>query len=236
MKRLLILSLLFALPLTAAEPTSLTKEETKEGWKLLFNGKDLEGWRQYGSDQGPGPGWQVKDGVLVKVGGGNGGNIITKEKFTNYELSWEWNISRAGNNGIKYLVIEERPSALGPEYQLLDDENHPDSKHGVKRHTAALYDILPAAEDKPLNKPGEWNHSQIIVKGKDVEHWLNGKKVLEYKLGSRELEEAIAKSKFANDKGFGEKVDGHIMLTDHHDSCSFRNLKIRPLPGGKGGQ
>jgi hypothetical protein len=224
-----LLPLLFALPLFAAEPNTLTPEEKAEGWKLLFNGKDLEGWRIYGSDNAPLPGWQVVDGKLVKIDKIPGGNIITTEKFKDYELSWEWNIAAKGNNGIKYLVSEERKGAPGPEYQMLDDEGHPDSKNGPVRQNAALYDILPPAADKPNRPPGEWNHSRIIVKGNEVEHWLNGSKVVAYTLGSPELLKAITGSKFKSAKGFGEKIEGHIMLTDHSDRCEFRNIKIRPL-------
>lgn len=197
-----LLPFLFALPLFAAEPNTLTPEEKAAGWKLLFNGKDLEGWRIYGSDKAPLPGWRVVDGKLVKINKIPGGNIITTEKFKDYELSWEWKIAAKGNNGIKYLVTEERKGAPGPEYQMLDDEGHPDSKNGPKRQNAALYDILPPAADKPNRPPGEWNHSRIIVKGNEVEHWLNGAKVVAYTLGSPELQKAISKGKFKSAKGF----------------------------------
>jgi len=227
MKKLLLL--LFTLPLLAAEPNTLTPEEKAEGWQLLFNGKDLEGWRRYNSNSKPLPGWKVADGLLTKTNRIPGGDIITEAKFEDYELSWEWKIAEKGNNGIKYLVTEERKSAPGPEYQLLDDNGHPDGKVGPKRQTACLYDILPPAADKPLKTPGEWNHSRIIVKGNLVEHWLNGAKVLSYELGSEELLKAISTSKFKNQKDFGKKIEGHIMLTDHSDECSFRNLKIRPI-------
>ena len=227
-----LIHLLLALPLLAAEPNTLTPEEKKDGWQLLFNGSDLEGWRMYASAKKPLPGWQVADGVLTKKRRIPGGNIITVGKFTDYELSWEWKIAENGNNGIKYLVTEERKSAPGPEYQILDDNGHPDGKVGPKRQTACLYDILPPAPDKPLKAPGEWNHSRIIIQGNLVEHWLNGAKVLSYELGSPELLDAISKSKFKNHKDFGTKIEGHIMLTDHSDECSFRNIKLRPLNGG----
>jgi len=226
-----LIYLLLALPLLAAEPNTLTPEEKKDGWQLLFNGRDLEGWRIYGSTNKPLPGWQIADGVLTKKGRIPGGNIITEGKFTDYELSWEWKIAEKGNNGIKYLVTEERKSAPGPEYQMLDDDGHPDGRIGPKRQTASLYDIFPPASDKTLKAPGEWNHSRILIKGKLVEHWLNGAKVLSYELGSPELLEAISKSKFKNHKDFGTKIEGHIMLTDHSDECSFRNIKLRPLNG-----
>lgn len=154
--------------------------------------------------------------------------MITKQKFEDYTLIWEWRISENGNNGIKYLVTEDRGGAPGPEFQLLDDKGHPDAKVGPIRQTGSLYDIIPPAADKLLKPVGEWNRSRIIVQGKNVQHWVNGSPVLEYDLESPELLAAIAKSKFKNAKGFGKKIEGHIMLTDHNDECWFRNMKIRP--------
>ncbi len=213
----------------AAELNQLSPEEKSGGWKLLFNGKDLTGWRAYNKQAPPGSGWKVEDGILTKPTKAPGGNIITDEEFTDYELSWEWKIAEKGNNGIKYLVTEKRTGAPGPEYQMLDDKGHPDAKVGPQRQTAALYDILPPAADKKLKTPGEWNESKILIKGNHVEHWLNGGKVLEYELGSPELKAAIAASKFKTAEGFSEKIPGHIMLTDHSDEVSYRNIKIRPL-------
>lgn len=198
-------------------------------WRPLFNGKDLEGWRIYGSDQPPAPGWKVVDGELVKVAGMRGGDIITKETFTDFEFSWEWKVPEKGNNGIKYLVTEARKGTPGPEYQLLDDTGHPDGKNGTKRLTASLYDILPADTADVVRPAGEWNESRLVIRGNEVEHWLNGGKVLSYQLGSEALKTAIAASKFKNAAGFGEKITGHIMLTDHGEGCVFRNLRIREL-------
>jgi len=211
-----------------AEINTLTPEEKADGWQMLFNGHDLVNWREYGSEARPGAGWKVDDGVLKKLHGTPAGNIITKQKFEDFTLIWEWRISEKGNNGIKYLVTEDRKGAPGPEFQILDDNGHPDSKTGPIRQTASLYDIIPPAADKLLKPVGEWNRSRIIVQGKHVQHWLNGSPVVEYYLESPELLAAIAKSKFKDAKDFGKKIDGHIMLTDHIDECWFRNMKIRP--------
>lgn len=216
-------------PLHGAESSQLSSEEQAAGWKLLFNGKDLTGWRAFNKQTPPGPGWTVVDGILTKPAKAAGGNIITTESFTDYELVWEWRIAEKGNNGIKYLVDEKRGSAPGPEYQMLDDNGHPDAKVGEKRQTAALYDIIPPSKDKVLKKPGEWNESKIIVKGNHVEHWLNGAKVVSYELGSPELKKAIEASKFKTVPGFSEKITGPIMITDHMDEVAFRLIKIRPL-------
>ena len=210
-----------------AAANTLTDTEKAAGWKLLFDGQSLAGWRVYGSQAKPGDGWKAEDGVLKKLKGVRGGDIITEQKFGDFELSWEWRIDVGGNNGVKYLVTEERKSAPGHEYQMIDDDGHPDGKLGPKRQTASFYEVLPPAADKPMKKPGEWNQSRIVIKGQLVEHWLNRVKVLEYTLGSPEVKAGIAASKFKNAAGFGEKTEGYIMLTDHQDECWFRNMKIR---------
>lgn len=226
----LLLPFLLTLPLLGAEINTLTPEEKADGWQLLFNGTDLGNWRAYGSDARPGTGWVVDEGILKKRQGVRGGQIINIEKFTDYTFTWEWRVSENGNNGIKYLVTEDRKGAPGPEFQILDDDGHPDSKNGPIRQSGALYDIIPPANDKLLKPVGEWNTSRIIVQGKRVEHWLNGSPVLEYDLESPALLAAIADSKFKNAKDFGKKIEGYIMLTDHIDECWFRNMKIRPGP------
>jgi len=225
----ILCALLAAFSMRAAELNQLTAGEKAAGWKLLFNGKDTSGWRQFGKQTPPGAGWKVEDGILKKVAKVRSGDIITTNKFDDYEFSWEWLISKAGNNGVKYLVTEARPNAPGPEYQMLDDIGHPDAKVGPKHQTASFYDILPPAENKPVRPAGEWNSSRIVVKGNHIEHWLNGAKVVELELGSDEVKKAIAASKFKNAAKFGEKIQGHIMLTDHGDEAWFRNLKIREL-------
>jgi len=223
----LLLTFLLTLPLFAADPNTLTPEEKAEGWQLIFNGRDMSTFRAAGSEARPGAGWKVDDGVLKKLRGIPGGNIVTKQKFKDFMLIWEWRISENGNNGIKYLVDEKR-SAPGPEFQLLDDKGHPDAKVGPQRQTGALYDIFPPAADKLLKPVGEWNRSRIYVQGNHVEHWVNGSPVLSYELGSEELKAGIAKSKFKGIEGFASKIEGPIMLTDHGDECWFRSMKIRP--------
>ena len=216
--------------LVHAADNVLTDAEKSAGWQLLFNGHDFAGWRGYRMAAMPTSGWDIKDGtihVVPKVTGGK--ELITEKKFNDFELSWEWKIAEAGNNGVKYFVTEDRPGAPGHEYQMLDDVKHPDGRIGPHRQTAAFYDVLPPAADKPLNPPGQWNVSRIIVRGNHVEHWLNGKNVLTYELGSPAVKAGLAKSKFKNAPGFGDKIAGHIMLTYHGDECWFRNLKIREL-------
>jgi pimeloyl-ACP methyl ester carboxylesterase len=198
-------------------------------WIPLFNGKDLNGWRLYGKQSPPGEGWKAEDGILKKKAKVRGGDIITTNKFEDFDLTWEWRVEPGGNNGLKYLVTEQRAGAPGHEYQLIDDKGHADAKIGAKRMTASFYDVLPPAENRSIKPAGEWNSSRILIKGNRVEHWLNGAMVLEYELGSDEVKQAVANSKFKNSAKFGEKIQGHIMLTDHGDEAWFRNIRIREL-------
>jgi len=198
----------------------------------LFDGQSLKGWRPYNKPAGTpiGAGWKVEDGILKKLDGQPGGDIITEKTYNNFELTWEWRVAPGGNNGVKYFVTEKRPQAPGHEYQMLDDNAEKHLKLHDKSKTASFYEVLPPAADKPLKPAGEWNVSRIVVQGNHVEHWLNGKKVLEYELGSDAVKEGIATSKFKKYPDFGAKIRGHIMLTDHHDEAWFRNIKIRELP------
>jgi hypothetical protein len=205
----------------------LTARETKAGWKLLFDGQSLNGWRSYKKPEAPSKGWEINNGILTCVAGAHGGDMITVGEFDNFDLQWDWRVPAKSNNGIKYLVTEERPSAPGPEYQMIDDAIVADSP---KQSTASFYDVIAPAPDKPLKPVGEWNHSRILVQGNHVEHWLNGKKVLTYELGSPEVRAAVAASKFKKSAGFGEKIKGHILLTEHHDEASYKNIKILELP------
>ena len=220
-------ALLATFSVPAAELNQLTAEEKAAGWKLLFNGKDLSGWRQYGKQTPPGDGWKVQDGVLKKLAKMRGGDIIHTNKFDDYELSWEWRLEPKANNGLKYLVTEQRTSGPGHEYQMFDDLGG--ANLSPKHQTASFYDVLPPAESKPLKKAGEWNSSRVLIKGNHVEHWLNGAKVIEYELGSEQVKAAVAQSKFKNASGFGEKIQGYLMLTDHGDEAWFRNIMVREL-------
>ena len=232
--RLLLASLslaaAFCAPGVLAADNELTPAEKSAGWQLLFDGKSFDGWRGYRKEKGaPVNGWEVVDGTLHAIAKVRGTELITEKKFNDFELTWEWKLPPAGNNGVKYFVTEDRPRSPGHEYQMLDDNGHPDGKIGPHRRTGAYYDVLAAPDDKPLRAPGEWNSSKIVVRGKSVEHWLIGKKLLAFDLDSPEVKAGLAKSKFKNEPGFGEKITGHIMLTYHSDDCWYRNIKIREL-------
>jgi hypothetical protein len=215
-------------------PNQLTPAEKKAGWRLLFDGRTTAGWRGFKKADFPAERWVVKDGALAHVrsvaGEDHGGaDIVTADTFSEFDLRFDWRISAAGNGGLKYFVTEEREGPIAHEYQVLDDAGHPDGKVGPHRQTASFYDVLPPAAGKPLHPVGAWNESRVLVRGTHVEHWLNGSKVLEYELGSPEVQAAIAKSKFKDVAGFGTRLDGRILLQDHGDEVAFRNLKILDL-------
>ncbi|MFT4691583.1 MAG: 3-keto-disaccharide hydrolase [Verrucomicrobiia bacterium] len=227
---ILVAAIAVGLSTAAAAPkNSLSTTEKADGWRLLFNGKNLDGWRTYGPAGTIRDGWQIEGGLLVKKANTSGGDIMTKETFVDFEFTWEWNLAKDGNNGVKYFIIEERKRTIGHEYQILDDFGHPDGKKGKDRQVAGFYDVLPPSDDKPRREPGKWNQSRLVVKGNQVEHWLNGAKVLAYECGSKRVLDAVQESKFKKVEGFGMKVRGHILLTDHKDECKFRNLKLREL-------
>jgi hypothetical protein len=203
------------------------------GWISLFDGKSLTGWRGYKKPDVAGTRWSVQDGLLTlpaKDGKDTRGSrdIITTETFDQFELIWEWKVSPGGNSGLQYFVLEDMDSAIGHEYQIIDDALHPDAKIGPHRQTAALYDVLPAA-DRKIKPAGEWNTSRIVVKGSTVEHFLNDGKVLTYQLDSPALKTAIAGSKFKDVARFGKLHKGHILLQDHGDQVWYRSIKIRRL-------
>ena len=220
---------------SSPSPNQLTPEERRAGWRLLFDGKTTGGWRGFKKTDFPADKWAVRDGCLAKTATGTGdshggGDIVTLDTFSDFDLRFEWRIAPGANSGVKYFVTEERADPIAHEYQVLDDGRHPDARVGPRRQTAAFYDVLPSAPDKPLRPVGEWNQSRILVKGDHVEHWLNARKVLEYELGSPELKAAIARSKFKDVPGFGTRIKGHILLQDHGDEVCYRSLKILSPP------
>ncbi len=225
---------------TGQSPNTLTAEERAAGWTLLWDGNTSWGWRGARSEEFPEEGWGMQDGVLTVLESGGaestaGGDIVTVDLYSNFELSLEFRITPAANSGIKYFVdtdlLKGEGSAIGLEFQILDDEGHPDAKQGIdgNRTMASLYDLIPAAEDKEVAPVGEWNAARIVSDGSHVEHWLNGTKVLEYERGSPEFRKLVAGSKYKIWKDFGERSEGPILLQDHGNKVSFRNVKIRQL-------
>jgi hypothetical protein len=215
----------------AAQPNRLTRVERAGGWKLLFDGQTTTAWRSAKSEAFPEVGWSVQDGWLHCTGQ-KGGDLLTKEKYEQFELKFDWKIEKGGNSGLKYFVVEPRGLAIGHEYQIIDDANHSDARAAEgKRLTASFYDVIARNSEIAPRPFGETNSSRIVVRGNHVEHWLNGKKAVEYELGSPAVLEAVAQSKFKNTADFGKRLAGRIQLQDHQSKVWFRNMKIRVIEG-----
>jgi hypothetical protein len=238
----------FAGPASAQAPNQLTASERAAGWRLLFDGASLAGWRGLGYDSVPTAHWRVVDGAIVKTPTAKvrrqadgqpaaGGDLMSVEAFRDFELAFEWRATPGANSGVKYNVSEElslkhasNHAALGFEYQVLDDDLHPDNK--IASHRAAgLYDILAPGAGTRLRPVGEWNSGRIVLRGNHGEHWLNGVKVVEFDLGTPPLDSLLAASKYRPIPGFAERRRGHIVLQDHGDEVYFRSIKIRDLSG-----
>jgi hypothetical protein len=216
-----------------ADLNTLTPEESAAGWKLLFDGSTPAGWRGYAHTDFPSDVWSVKDGCLCVEDpkSGKAIDLVTTDKFADFDLKFDWRISPAGNSGVKYMVLKEGKgrAGVGYEYQVLDDEKNEDSANGPERQAGAVYYLFAPNDQKHLKPVGEFNQGEIIVKGNHVEHWLNGAKIVEFDLGSDRLKDAIAKSKFKNIKGYGDKIPTLILLQDHGSAVWFRNIKIKSL-------
>ena len=247
----MILPLLVALVAQGAQsapapPNALTAAERAAGWRLLFDGRTLRGWRGLGYDTVPTAHWGVVNGTIKKIASGkvpklpdgqplNGGDLMTVDTFGGFELTWEWKVTPGANSGLKYNVSEElsvkeapNHAALGFEYQILDDDRHPDGK--LPSHRAgALYDLIAPSRPTHVRPVGEWNQSKLVFRGNHGEHWLNGEKLLEFDLGTARMDSCLAKSKFRSLPWFGERRRGHIVLQDHGDEVYFKNIKVRDL-------
>ncbi|THU31949.1 DUF1080 domain-containing protein [Niastella caeni] len=222
-------------------PNNLSAYEKNDGWKLLFDGKTTNGWVGAYKKGFPEKGWEIKDGtlsVLPSTGAEstNGGDIVTKEQYSAFDLSFDFKITPGANSGVKYFVTlteNNAGSAIGLEYQVLDDTLHPDAKLGRdgNRTLASLYDLIKAEKTKRfIHQPGQWNTGRVVVyPNNHVVHYLNGAKVLEYDRGSAAFRELVALSKYKVWKDFGEASKGHILIQDHGNAVSFRSIKIKVL-------
>lgn len=238
---------LFALALMACTSSGasgkgdnvLTDQEEREGWELLWDGKTTKGWRGAKLQSFPQKGWVIQKGILkvLPSDGGestNGGDIVTERKYKNFILKVDFKITEGANSGIKYFVDPDlnkgEGSAIGCEFQILDDERHPDAKLGVKgnRKLASLYDLIPAPENKPF-KIDEFNTATIIVMDSHVEHWLNGELMVKYDRNSQQWNALVAYSKYSKWPNFGNLEEGRILLQDHGNEVWFKNIKIKEL-------
>jgi hypothetical protein len=231
----------------AATDAASTDSESGEEWRSLFDGTSFAGWRGIEAEAIPDGHWTIEDGTIRKIASADvptatdgqplvGGDIMTDETFEHFEMTFEWKVAPGANSGIKYNVSREMSvasvpttAALGFEYQVLDDDLHPDALNGETRQAAALYDMIPPAEGKPLRPVGEFNEGRIVFVDGHGEHWLNGVKVLEYDIGSDRFDELLAASKYAPIQGFADPRAGHIVLQDHSDDVWYRNIRIRVI-------
>lgn len=223
------------------KPNDLHKAEKKAGYALLFDGTNADQWRSVRNEAFPEKGWKVDDGTItvLKSDGGestNGGDIVTRDQYAVFDLSFEFKMTPGANSGVKYFVtLKEKStgSAIGLEYQVLDDEKHPDAKMGRdgNRTLASLYDLITSNRDARARRPiGEWNRGRVVVTADNkVTHYLNGIKMVSYERGSQEFRDLVAISKYKDWENFGEAAAGHILLQDHGDNVSFRSIKIKKI-------
>lgn len=232
-----------------SEENTLTEQEVRDGWELVFDGETLQGWRGLNMEMVPEGHWTIEDGTIKKVARDSipdrpdgerptGGDLLLDRPLNNFELAFEWKVSPVANSGIKYNVSEELSasdgsphSALGFEYQILDDPEYPQLEDNPSWATAGVYELVVPGSNAHLNPAGEWNSGRIIFDGNHGEHWLNGERVLSFELGSAEMDSALAASKWDDIEDFGVKhEDSFIILQDHGDTVWYRNLKLRELP------
>jgi hypothetical protein len=220
-------------PATRVTENALSADEQQQGWKLLFDGKSMQGWRVFRNLENNS--WEVSDGTLhCKPFDENGENkradLITENKYGNFELKFDWKITPQANTGVIFHVSEEMKESYetGPEFQIVDDVGYAGDPEKTQL-TGALYHMYPAAAEKPLNAVGEWNESRIVINGNHVEHWLNGMKVVEYELKSEDWKKRIKASKWKDFPKYASTGTGHIALQDHKNEVWFRNLKIKTL-------
>jgi hypothetical protein len=213
---------------TTTSMNTLSASQARAGWNLLFDGKSTAGWRNYKKET-VGPGWTVVNGLLTRSGK-DAGDIITADKYRNFELALDWRVAEGGNSGIFYRATEDNDYIWqsAPEMQVLDDARHADGKSPLTS-AGSNFALYPAPRGI-VRAAGEWNSARVIVNGNHVEHWLNGQKLLEYELGSAEWSDRVAKSKFSTMPNYGKASEGHIGLQDHGDLVEFRNIRIRVLP------
>ncbi len=212
----------------APEPTP-TSATLGTDWIVLFDGTSMDAFRGFDQD-GMAPGWEIVDGALHQARPSGEGDIVTRERFRDFDLEFEWRLEAGGNSGVMFRVSEDHdhPWVTGPEYQLLDNDGHPDRLEGPDRMAGANYDVHPT-DPAAVRPVGEWNSGRILVQGTHVEHWLNGVKVVEYELMTPDWDAAVAASKWADNPDYGREPEGHIAFQGDHEPVWLRNIRIKPL-------
>jgi hypothetical protein len=212
-----------AAALLGASSGCLAAPDAARGWRALFDGRSLAGWRGY-QQPAPPAGWKAVDGELVRMG--DGGDLVSVESFGDFELAFEWQVAPGGNSGVMFHVSEahEKPYHSGPEYQILDNDGHPDGRLPVTRAGANFAIHAPIRD---MARPGAWNAARLVVRGADVEHWLNGIRIVRYTRWTDEWRARVGISKFNQWPTYGLETRGHLVLQDHGDRVAFRNLWIR---------
>ena len=225
----LMASLILPTTVVAQPPNQLTPNEKKDGWVLLFDGSSTTGWTTPGGKPVP-AGWVVDNGTLTARKEAKGGDIVSANQYSDFDLMLDYNLEPEGNSGVKYFYTKyDTGGNLGMEYQILDDKLAEDNKK-ANHLTGSFYDVIPPNAPTKINEPGQWNSVRIRAKGKQVEHWLNGVKILEFTRGSQSFTEAVAGSKFNKAvPAFGTVAKGYILLQEHGHQVSFRNIKIKAL-------
>lgn len=215
---------------TCGGKSSASPTDEDAGWTVLFDGSSTEHFRGYKMEGFPEQGWVIDGDTLQIKAKSRVPDLITKQKYGDFDLTFEWKVSDGANSGVMYRVAEGKGAAYftGPEYQILEDSKHGDGKN-AKTSSGALYALIACNDKKTLNEPGEWNSTRIKIEDKKVEHWLNGEKVVEYVWGSDEIKALIADSKFKKWERFMKEDTGHIAFQNHNDAVWFRNIKIKNL-------
>jgi hypothetical protein len=231
-----------ATPGASSEPAAVPApapppEATGPTWQPLFDGSTSKGWRAFKGTAFPETGWSIADGTLRSDKGAQV-DIVTEQQYADFEFVLEFKLGEGGNSGIKYLVdeslVQRGTHGLGFEYQIIDDERHPDARQGKPgtRVCGALYDLIAPTTERKVNPPGQWNEVRLVVDGARIEHWLNGVKLLTFQRGSDETRALIADSKYKNLAGFGQPARGHILIQAHGDEVAFKNIRVRELRPG----
>jgi len=225
---------LLAISLMSACATTSAEKQSHDDWEMLFDGTSTDAFRGWKMDRFPEKGWVIDGDALHIQADSKAGDIVTKKQYASFDLRFEWKVAKGSNSGVIYRCIEHDDVRLsfmsGPEYQILDDDNHRNGKN-PKTTAASLYAHYAPNDKKKLKPIGEWNTGRVVVNGSKVEHWLNGEIVVSYDLDSDEFEKISQGTHYKQWEKFAKEKKGHIAFQDHTDDVWFRNIRIKELDG-----